>query len=337
MKLITSLLLVLAFVSFAGAQKSVLFLVGAGQESTGPEVSDDIVLDIMLAFEWDVETFYLDDPSLMTDSLGLDKDLVVISSTILSTHVGNFYWDKAVPILTWESGMYGKLGIASGGGNITVQEPFLFIYPEAEGHAALGSYTGEIEVLLNPPMEVTLVDTSQYSEDLQPLAEMIMDDGSPMTGIFAVEEGATLLDTTAAPARRIGFFFRDKTAEEASDDALAIMGLCLKWLMGEGETSVQDLRHEIARYQLFNNYPNPFNPSTLISFNLSQADDVTLTVYNSRGQKIKTLLSARVGEGRHTVQWKGLDDRGNSVPNGVYHYELRTRRYVERKKMVLLR
>ncbi|MBN1482628.1 T9SS C-terminal target domain-containing protein [candidate division KSB1 bacterium] len=335
MKSMPILLLILSLVTVAGAQKSVLFLVGAGQEATGPEVSDDIVLDILEAFEWDVETYYLDDPSKMTDSLGLDKDLVVISSTILSTHVGNFYYDKPVPVLTWESGMYAKLGIATGAGNITIQDTFLFI--TGAGHPAIGDYNGEVEVLLNSPMEVTLVDTSQFSQDVQPLAEMIMDDGSPRTAIFAIEEGATLIDTSAAPARRIGFFFRDKTAEEASDDALAILGLCLKWTMGEEESSVNDLRNKIADYRLFHNYPNPFNPSTTISFSLANAGDVTLTVYNNLGQKVRTLLSAVLSEGQHYVQWHGRDETGTIMPNGVYYYELSSGEGVLRNKMILLK
>jgi len=335
MKQLAILLLVLFLATSVVAQKSVLFLVGAGQEATGPEVSDDIVLDLLDSFKWDVEVIYLDDPSKMTDLLGLDKDLVVISSTINSAHIGNFYYDKPVPILTWESGMYGKLGIATGGGNITITETFLFI--TAEGHPAVGDYAGEVEVLANSPMEVTLVDTSQYTQDLQPLAEMIMDDGAPRTAIFAIEEGATLVDTTAAPARRIGFFFRDKTAEESTEDALAILGLCLNWVSGVEASSIEDLRTRIADYHLFNNYPNPFNPSTTISFSMPSAEDVTLSIYNNVGRKVRTLVSGMMSEGRHSIQWDGRNENGIAAPSGVYYYELTSSQGVMRNKMVLLK
>ncbi|MBN1996800.1 T9SS type A sorting domain-containing protein [candidate division KSB1 bacterium] len=328
-------MLVLLMAFYAIADTSVLFIVGSGQEATGPEVSDDFVLDLMESFEWDVEVVYLDNSSKMTDSLGLDKDLVVISSTILSTDIGNFYYDKAVPVLTWESGMYGKLGIATGGGNITIQETFLII--TAEGHPAMGDFTGEIEVLLNSPMEVTLVETSQYSENLQPLAEMIMDDGSPRTAIFAIDEGATLLDGSAAPARRIGFFFRDKTAEEAADEALAILGHCLKWTAGIDETSVEELKGIIAQYQLFDNYPNPFNPSTNISFSLPVVDEVSLYIYNSMGQKVNTLWEGMAQAGLHTVEWNGRHDTGGIAPSGVYFYELKSSQGVSHGKMLLMK
>ncbi|MBN1559342.1 T9SS type A sorting domain-containing protein [candidate division KSB1 bacterium] len=333
MRKVGIVVLLMAFYAFADT--SVLFIVGAGQEATGPEVSDDLVLDLMESFQWDVEVIYLDNSAKMTDSLGLDKDLVVISSTVLSTDIGNFYYDKAVPVLTWESGMYGKLGIATGGGNITIQETFLII--ATEGHPAMGDYSGEVEVLLNSPMEVTLIDTSQYSENLQPLAEMIVDDGSPRTAIFAIEEGATLLDTTAARARRIGFFFRDKTAEEATEDALTILGQCLKWTAGVGETSVEELKSIIAHCQLFDNYPNPFNPSTNISFSLPNADDVSLYVYNNMGQKVSTLWEGMAQAGLHTVAWNGRYDSGKIAPSGVYFYELASSQGVSREKMLLVK
>ena len=327
--------LILFLASFAGAQKSVLFLVGAGQEATGPEESDDIVLDVLESFEWDVETYYLDDPSKMTDSLGLDKDLVVISSTINSAHIGEFYYDKAVPILTWEQGMYGKLGIATGGGIITTFEIMMTIVEE--GHPAVGDYTGAVEVLFNSPMELTLTDTSQYSQNLLPLTEMMTDEGLPLTAIFAIEEGATLLDTTAAPARRIGFFFRDKTAIDATEDALAILGLCCKWAIGEEESSVDDLRQHIADYQLMENYPNPFNPSTTISFDVPKAAEVTLAIYNNLGSKVRTLTAGFMSAGHHSLQWNGRDDGGNLLPSGVYYYELASNHGVIRNKMLLVK
>ncbi|MBN2009481.1 T9SS type A sorting domain-containing protein [candidate division KSB1 bacterium] len=327
------LVLLLSFYAFADT--SVLFFVGAGQEATGPEVSDDFVLDLMESFGWEVEVVYLNNSAIMTDSLGLDKDMVVISSTVLSTDIGNFYYDKAVPVLTWESGMYGKLGIATGGGNITIQDTFLFI--TAEGHPAMGDFNGEVEVLLTSPMEVTLIDTSQYSENLQPLAEMIIDDGSPRTAIFAIEEGSTLIDFSAAPARRIGFFFRDKTAEEASNEAMAILGHCLKWTAGIDETSVEDLKSTIAEYQLFNNYPNPFNPSTTISFSVPNVDDVSLCIYNSMGQKVSTVWEGMAQAGLHSVQWNGKYDSGKIASSGLYFYELKSSQGVSREKMLLVK
>ena len=112
------------------------------------------------------------------------------------------------------------------------------------------------------------------------------DDGGFPAAIIVVDEDGTLLNETLCPARRVGFFFRDKTAINATDEALAILGLCCKWAMGdEGESSVEDLRKQIADFNLLDNYPNPFNPSTTITFFLPGSENVNLTVYNNMGSR----------------------------------------------------
>jgi len=75
---------------------------------------------------------------------------------------------------------------------------------------------------------------------------------------------------------------------------------------------------------LHQNYPNPFNPSTQIAFNLSRTAEVTLTIYNVKGQRVKTLLQETREPGRHTVQWNGLNDDNLSVTSGLYFYRLQT-------------
>ncbi len=66
------------------------------------------------------------------------------------------------------------------------------------------------------------------------------------------------------------------------------------------------------------NYPNPFNPETTISYELLEADEVELNVYNIKGQKIKSLVDEFVDLGSHTVQWFGDDRNGNPVSSGIY-------------------
>jgi hypothetical protein len=314
-------LFVLSLVSFSPAQKSILFLAGAGQESGGPKESDDLVIDMLDARGYDVEYLYLDNPSLMTEDLGLDKDLVVVSSTILSTHIGNFYMDKAVPVLTWETGMYPKLGIATGGLNINISETVMSIV--ADDHPALGAYTGDVEVILNSPQELSLTDTLNLCPGTQILTEIVSDDGTPMAAIYVVEEGDSLLDNMTAPARRLSYFFRDETALNATDEAMEIFALCAMWTMGDEVNSVEELKRAIS-YKLLNNYPNPFNPATNICFELPATKHVSLVVYNAMGQQVKTLVSGIMSPGSHSITWNGTNDFGNRVPSGIYFYKLTT-------------
>ncbi|MCE5250088.1 T9SS type A sorting domain-containing protein [bacterium] len=73
-----------------------------------------------------------------------------------------------------------------------------------------------------------------------------------------------------------------------------------------------------AGFAVTGNYPNPFNPSTTISFSLSEMGSTTLTVYDVLGRKVRTLLDAQLQAGKHSVVWDGRDDGGNMVSSGVY-------------------
>ena len=84
------------------------------------------------------------------------------------------------------------------------------------------------------------------------------------------------------------------------------------------------------------NYPNPFNPGTTIRFDLAEGSFVTLRVYDSLGQVVRTLAEASLAAGSYTRSWDGRDARGLRVASGVYYYELRAGAYTSMKKMTLL-
>ena len=83
--------------------------------------------------------------------------------------------------------------------------------------------------------------------------------------------------------------------------------------------------------------PNPFNPSTVISFELASSQHVEMTIYNARGQRIRQLVSSVVEPGIHHVTWDGKSDSGSDVGSGVFVYTFSSDRYVSVKKMVLLK
>jgi hypothetical protein len=78
-----------------------------------------------------------------------------------------------------------------------------------------------------------------------------------------------------------------------------------------------------SSYQLNQNYPNPFNGNTNIWYNLAKPSQVNLSIYNSLGQKIKTLVSDYQSPGAYLVNWNGLNDYGNEITSGIYLYELK--------------
>ncbi len=97
-----------------------------------------------------------------------------------------------------------------------------------------------------------------------------------------------------------------------------------------------------GRTELQTNYPNPFNPETTIEYRLKgrygEAVNVSLTVYNSKGQKVRTLVDGIISlKEKHKATWNGRDEFGKAVSSGVYFYELKTNDSIQTRKMVLMK
>ncbi|MCD4817538.1 MAG: SMP-30/gluconolactonase/LRE family protein [Candidatus Cloacimonetes bacterium] len=86
------------------------------------------------------------------------------------------------------------------------------------------------------------------------------------------------------------------------------------------------------------NYPNPFNPSTTISFDVAQTSSfVTLGIYNIKSQKVKTLVNDVLPVREYSIIWDGRDSDGNQVSSGIYFYKLKAGNFEKTKKMILLK
>jgi len=90
-------------------------------------------------------------------------------------------------------------------------------------------------------------------------------------------------------------------------------------------------------FRLGNNYPNPFNPSTTIDYDLAISSHVTIDIFNVAGQKIRTLVDEHKAPGSHSVVWNGIDDAGGEVASGVYLYRLQVGEYLKTKQMMLVK
>ena len=85
------------------------------------------------------------------------------------------------------------------------------------------------------------------------------------------------------------------------------------------------------------NYPNPFNPTTTISFSILEESKVELTIFNIKGQKIRSLLNDQIEAGEHSIVWNREDFTGKKVSSGIYFYKLKTTNASHTKKMLLLK
>jgi len=90
---------------------------------------------------------------------------------------------------------------------------------------------------------------------------------------------------------------------------------------------------------LTGNYPNPFNPITTIKYGLKEKADVRFVIYNSKGQKVRTLIDENQEAGYHNITWNGKDDSGRTTSSGIYFYKIKTGdgKFSSTKKMILMK
>ena len=104
-------------------------------------------------------------------------------------------------------------------------------------------------------------------------------------------------------------------------------------LRPEGALAVSTRENDIPlSYSLSQNYPNPFNPVTTIQYAVSKPGHVGLKIFNAMGQEVAVLVNEKKIPGRYDVQWHAED-----LPSGVYVYRLQAGKYIEKKKLVLLK
>ena len=108
--------------------------------------------------------------------------------------------------------------------------------------------------------------------------------------------------------------------------------------LSSDDTEVVNEKIQCVNAQLFQNSPNPFNPSTLISFSTCADSEIELSIFNLKGQKIKELIHQNFTKGTHSVVWDGFDEYNNQVGSGLYCYKLISdKKVVDIKKCMLLK
>lgn len=90
-------------------------------------------------------------------------------------------------------------------------------------------------------------------------------------------------------------------------------------------------------YHLYQNFPNPFNPTTFVEFSIPRNEFVVIKIYDMLGQEIRTLFSGQVESGTYRAQWDGLNDAGLQMSSGNYIYRMQAGDFVQTKKMTLLK
>ena len=106
--------------------------------------------------------------------------------------------------------------------------------------------------------------------------------------------------------------------------------------IGSGN-AVHDIMPVPTEFALHNNYPNPFNPTTTIAYDLPLDGTVRLVIYDVMGREVTRLVNGFTPAGYHSVRWDARNKLGENVSAGVYFYHLQSGNYVKTQKMVLLK
>jgi hypothetical protein len=85
------------------------------------------------------------------------------------------------------------------------------------------------------------------------------------------------------------------------------------------------------------NYPNPFNEHTLIRYQIGEPGPVQINVFDILGRKVKNLINTNQTSGYYSIYWDGINEAGIAVTSGIYLYELRTKNYFNRRKLLMLK
>jgi len=201
-------------------------------------------------------------------------------------------------------------------------------YVELRGYGLTLTYDHELLEFVGPQVENNILGEAELAVP-QAFAQ-----GNGQVTIAAFGDAATNGDLG------LNLIFRAKSDIEASyieitEGALQDGGYGMNQIANPVSIRIETLPEV---YALQENYPNPFNPETTIKYQLPEAGDVTLEIYNMLGQVVRTLVSEHQNAGRYVLQWDATNDTGQPLSSGVYFYRIQAGgEFQSYKKMLLLK
>ena len=135
----------------------------------------------------------------------------------------------------------------------------------------------------------------------------------------------------------VEFIGNERDIANVSLDGIYLAGADGSLIETVARTNASEVKVIPGEFALHQNFPNPFNPSTEIRFDLPEAGKVNLAIYNLMGQKIRTLSSGEMTPGYHSIVWDGTNDLGSQVATGMYFYAIQTSEFQATKKMLFMK
>ena len=252
-------------------------------------------------------------------------DRLAIADVTLNGYITAY---DAARVLQFVVGAVPKLPYPDGLTRPVPQAPRLLAFGEAHDRSAAravvpliideisGVVSGEIDLGYDPekvrPVDVTRGDL---------LSDFLFESGTSK-GRVRICFAAAQSSVGRGEVAQLTMELLPDVDEEAGLSSLAVLDARLNdgaIPVALGTETVSVMPQRFALHQCF---PNPFNPETLIRYDVPLASKVTLKVYNLAGQVVRILADGRQTPGRHTIAWDGLDSGGHEVASGVYFYQM---------------
>ncbi|MCF7919472.1 MAG: T9SS type A sorting domain-containing protein [Candidatus Cloacimonetes bacterium] len=147
-----------------------------------------------------------------------------------------------------------------------------------------------------------------------------------MTGYINLTEGVDFIPSQISRGSTGELFFFNEY-----ENLIEVYTLAEEIQVSRDECEIEHITYNLS------NYPNPFNPTTTISFNLAEESEIELAVFNLKGQKIVTLADGNYKMGVHEIIWNGENESGKIMASGVYFYRLRVNDKAEMKRLLMLK
>ena len=283
---------------------------------------------------WDEETQTMYGITGCAQQLGPSKLVRVDLATVAAAVVGST--DRSLGSLEFgQNGLLYAGGDSRDGGNLYVIDPTSGA-SALVGPTGFGSVTGLTLVVRPLPVLISGFDATPFAGGVKLAWEIISDEEVVGFKIYRGVDGAGVTEITAGGLIPPG----DRAYRDGSVTGGTTYDYTLAVVLGDRSelmSPVVTVATKSYALVLDQNAPNPFNPSTTISFTLAQRSRVTLSIYDVNGKMVDTLVDGTVGEGYNEYRWDGKDASGGTVSSGVYFYRLTSGKQTLTKKMVLLK
>jgi hypothetical protein len=188
----------------------------------------------------------------------------------------------------------------------------------------------------NGANEISLTLTTDYYQDVKNVSVDV--DPASLPGWLKVEKSLDVVDIKKGEKSDKQLVIRLLVDNPSPEISSIVMPFTLSDKQGHTWTFKTELQlhsQKPIETALYNNYPNPFNPSTTIRFSLKENSNTKVVIYNSLGQVVRTLVNGPLGAGMHAVQWNGVNEHGQKVASGVYFFSFSSYGFHQTKKMLM--